>query len=132
MILQSGDFNPREPIYLQIVEKFRRAIARGELRPGEKVAGVRDLAGHLLVNPNTVQRAYQELERERLFVTRRGLGTFVSDSPHLAGPLRTRLAESATDWFLAEMRALGYSEQEAEAYLARTRRVKTSKGGGAG
>ncbi len=130
--MDSRDFNPRDPIYLQIVERFRRAIARGELRPGEKVPAVRELAGQLLVNPNTVQRSYQELEREGLFATRRGLGTFVSDSPDLAGPLRARLAESAVRLFLAEMKALGYSDQEAEAILAHAGRVRTSRGGGAG
>ncbi len=130
--MDSRDFNPREPIYLQIVERFRRAIARGQLRPGERVPAVRDIAGQLLVNPNTAQRAYQELEREGLFVTRRGLGTFVSDSPDLAEPLRTRLAEFAARGFLAEMKSLGYSDQEAEAFVTRVLRVRTSRGGGTG
>lgn len=66
------------PIYLQIVEEVRRAIAMGVYRPGEMLPSQRALALQLGVNPNTVQRAFDELEREGLAHARRGLGMFVT------------------------------------------------------
>ncbi|MEW6244926.1 MAG: GntR family transcriptional regulator [Bacillota bacterium] len=69
------------PIYLQIVEQMRQAAATGLLASGEQLPSVRELALSLTVNPNTVARAYQELERDGVIAVVRGVGTFVSDSP---------------------------------------------------
>ena len=68
-----------EPIYAQIVSQIGRAIAGGELAPGDKLPPVRRLAGELVVNPNTVARAYGLLERQGLVATKTGSGTFVTD-----------------------------------------------------
>jgi GntR family transcriptional regulator len=68
------------PIYTQIVEHIRRAVAAGVYRPGEAIPSQRVLARDLLVNPNTVQRAYEELEREGLVLARKGLGMFVTEN----------------------------------------------------
>jgi GntR family transcriptional regulator len=67
------------PIYLQIADEIRAAIAAGVFRPGEMLPSLRVLAGDLRVNPNTVQRAYDELEREGVVLPRRGVGLFVAD-----------------------------------------------------
>src|SRR5262245_11397098 len=67
------------PIYLQIVAEVRAAIDAGVYRPGEMLPSLRVLAVDLRVNPNTVQRAYDELEREGVVVVRRGVGLFVAD-----------------------------------------------------
>jgi len=69
------------PIYLQIVEQMRQAAATGLLASGEQLPSVRELALSLTINPNTVARAYQELERDGVITVVRGVGTFVSDSP---------------------------------------------------
>ncbi|MGX8238273.1 GntR family transcriptional regulator [Exiguobacterium sp. RIT452] len=69
------------PIYEQLVAQIIRAIARGLLRSGEQMPSVRELASNLLVNPNTVSRAYQELESRDFIVTMRGKGSFISDLP---------------------------------------------------
>ena len=66
------------PIYMQIMQKVREAIASGELAPGVRVASVRELAGAFAVNPNTMQRALNELEREGLLVSERTSGRFVT------------------------------------------------------
>jgi DNA-binding transcriptional regulator YhcF (GntR family) len=71
--------NTHEPIYLQIVAEVRKAISAGVYRPGEMIPSLRALAMDLQVNPNTVQRAYDELEREGVIVARRGVGLFVAD-----------------------------------------------------
>ena len=68
------------PVYEQIVDRLRYAIAAGRYAPGEQLPSVRQLAVDLLVNPNTVAKAYRELEREGLTFSRRGLGVFVSRS----------------------------------------------------
>jgi len=67
------------PIYLQIAEAIRGAVAAGTYRPGEALPSLRELAVTLGVNPNTVQRAYDELSREGIVEPRRGLGLFVAD-----------------------------------------------------
>ena len=74
------NINPNSPVpvYLQIADYIRRAVAAGVYRPGEAIPSVRALALDLTVNPNTVQRAFEELEREELIEGRKGLGMFVS------------------------------------------------------
>jgi GntR family transcriptional regulator len=72
------DPNSHVPIYLQIVAGIRAAIAAGVYRPGEMLPSLRTLAMELVVNPNTVQKAYDELEREGLIFSRRGAGIFVA------------------------------------------------------
>jgi len=67
------------PVYLQISQAIRRSIALGSLRGGEQVPSVREVAEMLTVNPNTVAKAYQLLEREGIVSTRKGIGTFVAD-----------------------------------------------------
>jgi GntR family transcriptional regulator len=73
------DPSSHEPIYLQIVAEVREAIAAGVYKPGEMLPSLRVLAIDLRVNPNTVQRAYDQLEREGAVVVKRGVGLFVAD-----------------------------------------------------
>jgi GntR family transcriptional regulator len=68
-----------EPIYVQIVEQISEAIAKGHLSPGDKLPAVRKLASELVINPNTVARAYTILEQSSLVTTKTGSGTFVAD-----------------------------------------------------
>lgn len=68
-----------EPIYVQVAEQISKAIARGELASGDKLPAVRKLASELVINPNTVARAYSRLEQAGLVTTKTGSGTFVSD-----------------------------------------------------
>ena len=74
----SIDPNSHVPIYQQIVDHVRRAVAAGVFRPGESIPSLRAMALELVVNPNTVQRAYELLEREGLIEARKGLGMFVT------------------------------------------------------
>jgi GntR family transcriptional regulator len=68
-----------EPIYLQVAEQISKAIAKGDLVSGDKLPAVRNLAAELVINPNTVARAYTQLEQAGLVVTKTGSGTFISD-----------------------------------------------------
>ena len=69
----------KDPIYAQIVDQVARAIANGQLSPGDRLPAVRTLAGELVINPNTAARAYTILEQQGLVHTRTGCGTFVAD-----------------------------------------------------
>ena len=82
------DYRDARPIYSQIIDRFREQIAAGILQPGEKMPSVRDLAAELAINPNTIQRAYRQLEAEGWIVSMQGKGSFVS------GELSIRQRES--------------------------------------
>src|SRR5690606_15388680 len=75
------DVDPRSdvPIYQQLVDGVKKAVARGILAPGDKLPSVRELAGRIAINPNTIAKAYQEMEREGIIETLRGRGTFVAE-----------------------------------------------------
>ena len=100
------------PIYLQIMNNVREAIAAGELAAGERVPSVRELAGEFEVNPNTMQRALNELEREGILLSERTSGRFVTKDAAIIGELREKMAREAADKFKREMEALGFSERE--------------------
>lgn len=105
------------PIYMQIMQKVREAIASGELAPGARVASVRELAGAFAVNPNTMQRALNELEREGLLVSERTSGRFVTKDSAQIDAMRRQLAEEAAAQFRREMQTLGFSEAEMLAFF---------------
>lgn len=71
------DLKSRKPIYEQVVDGFKRLIQTGAINPDERVPSVRDLAKSLLINPNTIQKAYRELENQGYFYTVLGQGSFV-------------------------------------------------------
>ena len=100
------------PIYVQIMNRAREAIAAGELKPGDKIASVRDLAADFEVNPNTMQRALTELEREGLLLSERTQGRYVASDAKAIGELRKDIARQAADSFRREMAALGFNEEE--------------------
>ena len=100
------------PIYVQIMNRVRESIVSGELAPGDRVASVRELAADFEVNPNTMQRALNELEREGLLVSERTAGRFVTTDRKLIAQLKREAAEEAADAFRREMQALGFSDEE--------------------
>jgi GntR family transcriptional regulator len=114
------DPTSRVPIYRQLMDQIRQAIARGRLRPRSRLPSVRVLSRELVVNPNTIARAYTELEREGVLNTRQGLGVFVAEpqADLSAGARRERLA-TALDHFLTEAVHLGYSSDEVMSAVAK-------------
>lgn len=107
------NFNGVAPIYIQIIEHIRLSIAVGEYKAGEKLLSVRELAAEAEVNPNTMQKALSELEREGLLYTQRTAGRFITEDEAAIANLREQLAVGQLDKFLAEMGRLGYSPGEA-------------------
>ncbi len=97
------------PIYRQIIDQVKNLVAAGRLKPGDEMPPIRALAQQLLINPNTVARAYRELEAQGVLVSRQGSGTVVADggSP-LARGERLRLLTAQVDRLLTEARHLGF------------------------
>jgi GntR family transcriptional regulator len=102
------------PFYRQIIDRVLMAIASGDLRPGQQLPTVRQLAIDLHVNPNTVSRAYRELEIRQVVTTQRGTGTFVAADPGIAedAAKRAELLEKFCDDTVAEAGRLGFSLKE--------------------
>lgn len=111
------NFNSPKPIYLQMVDEVKKALVRGELSPGDKIPSHKEQAQLSKVNPNTVQRAYQEMEREGLTETLRGQGTFIRNDPELLRHIRSEMAQAAVQQFLEEMSGLGIELGEVERLL---------------
>ena len=107
------EYDPMSPIWLQVVNRIKGAIATGAMIPGEKLPGGRDLAVQFSINPNTAARVYQELEREGLCETRRGLGTYVTGDAERITRLRTRMAADAAGRYLRDLKNLGLSRADA-------------------
>ena len=100
------------PIYMQIMNRIREAIASGELAAGDKVPSVREFASEFEVNPNTMQRALMELEREGILVSERAIGRSVTDDRSKIDAMRRESGSRATDTFIRQMTDLGFSEEE--------------------
>lgn len=108
------------PAYLQIVHQVRQALRLGLLGPGDQLPTVREVVAQVAINPNTVLKAYRELEMEGLVASRPGLGTFVLKS--LAGPSLASHAQLQADlrrWLVAA-RSAGLDEESIAALFTRT------------
>lgn len=106
------EFSPNIPIYIQVMEFIKKEIVAGHLSPGSKIPSVRELAGELQVNPNTIQRTFQELEREGIVETRRGMGRYVATEGEKIMELRKDMAKELLHAFINGMNNLGFSEEE--------------------
>ncbi|RMI31577.1 GntR family transcriptional regulator [Streptomyces triticirhizae] len=101
--------------YLQIVQQTKQALRLGLLEPGDQLPTAREVVEATAVNPNTVLKAYRELEREGLVEARRGLGTFVRKSPRTpAAATRAPFADELTDW-MRRARAAGLDREDVAA-----------------
>ncbi len=105
-------FDPAMPIYIQIMEDFKKKMIRGELKTGDKILSQREYAKLVKVNPNTVQRAYREMEMLNLVETLRGQGTFVSVTSAKLGEIKKEMAQDFLNTFISEMKDLNYSNEE--------------------
>jgi GntR family transcriptional regulator len=101
------------PIYLQLMEQVKHAVETGALRPGEQLPGIRPLAEELVINPNTVAKAYRELEHEGVIELRHGAGAFVSAN---AGPKKLtdklRAAQDIVSSAVERLHARGVTDEE--------------------
>ena len=99
------------PLYLQLMEQVKHAIETGALRPGDQLPTIRALAQELVMNPNTVVRAYRELEHEGIVELRHGLGVFVTDAVEERRKLM-RKAQSVVQTAVERLRTMGAASDE--------------------
>lgn len=114
-------FRADAPIYTQLCEHLTLAIVSGGYAPGERLPAVRELAVDAGVNPNTVQRALSELERDGLVYSQRTAGRFVTEDATLIERARQQLAEEQATAFLHAMEQLGYDRERTIALLEKMR-----------
>jgi GntR family transcriptional regulator len=99
------------PLYVQLMEQIKHAVETGALRPGDQIPTIRALAQELVMNSNTVVRAYRELEHEGIVELRHGLGAFISPSVSARGKVM-RQAQNIVESAIDRLQALGITEQE--------------------
>ncbi|AMC92572.1 GntR family transcriptional regulator [Erysipelothrix larvae] len=112
-------------IYQQIMDMFVLRIASGALSPGERIDSIRDLATQFKVNPNTVQKALNELERDGLLETDRTKGKFVTDDIEKIAQLKHKITLETVEEFVAKVRALKLDQDEVIEIYNRVREGKT-------
>lgn len=127
------DLSSGTPIYRQVVDQVRQAVVGGTLQPGDRLPSVRDLALELAVNPNTIAKAYQELERDGVIETPRGRGSFIADRD-LNLPLSERLGRLSVsvERLVAEAYHLDIPDERVEELVRHAleeARQRRSKGG---
>ena len=105
------------PIYVQLVERLQIQIVSGQSAPGQKLPSVRELAAVAAVNPNTMQKAFAELEGSGLVVTQSTSGRMVTEDSDLIRNTRKRMAIQKAEQFFSGMKELGFAKEEAMALL---------------
>lgn len=111
------ELNSDRPIYTQILEKIQMRIISGIYQPGERLPSVRDLAAEASVNPNTMQKAFTELERSGLIQTQRNSGRTVTEDTSMIKQVQTQVALSQVQSFFSTMMELGFNKEEILAFV---------------
>ncbi len=116
------DFRAKEPIYLQIARQVEQLVVKGDLKLGDQLPTVREMATELRINFNTVGRAYHVLDEAHLISTQRGRGTYIWEEPtdETMNQLKQKSLEELTRAYLQEISQLGYSLDDAMEALKRT------------
>jgi len=113
MSKMAWDLDADRPIYAQLVERIQMQIVSGQYPAGGKLPSVRELAAVAAVNPNTMQKAFAELERSGLIITQRTNGRTVTEDQQKIRDIKEALAQEHVNNFFTKMKELGYTEQEA-------------------
>jgi GntR family transcriptional regulator len=121
------NFDAAQPIYRQIIDDFKKKLIRGEWKNGDRIPSQREYAEMVRVNPNTVQRAYREMEAMHMVETVRGQGTFVSADQAMLDSIKQDMARSVLTYFVNEMNALGYKDSELTMLLEQYVQSKEAK-----
>ena len=112
------ELNSTEPIYTQIINRLQMDIVSGNYKPGEKLPSVREIAAEASVNPNTMQKAFAELERIGLVYTQRTNGRFITEDVDLILAQKKALAEKESKRYLTSMNHLGYDKAGAINFIS--------------
>ena len=118
MSITNNDFDSKQPIYQQIIDRMITQIASGDLKPGAKVASVRDLAAMYSVNPNTMQKSLAKLEEMGYLFTERTSGRFVTNDLSTIQKLKQHMPQKIIGGFVNEMTSIGVPLNKIEAYVS--------------
>ncbi|WP_227793380.1 GntR family transcriptional regulator [Paenibacillus guangzhouensis] len=126
-------FNNRDPVYLQVVRHFKEQIATGRLKAGQVIPSRRELGALLKINPNTAQKAYKEMEEQRLITTEGNSPSRITEEAEILRAIRSELIEGAVEAFVVSVRRIDVPVDEL-LELVRTKyveeRSRTSQEGG--
>lgn len=111
------EFDTSIPIYLQVIEQIKKDIVNGTLPIGSKLPSTRELASDKGINTNTVARIYKELEYLDIAYTKRGIGTFITESKDIYISIKNELSKKYVEQFIVNMYELGYSKSEVYALM---------------
>lgn len=111
------EFDNNLPIYVQLVEQLKILIISGRYQVGEKIPSVRELASKAKVNPNTMQKALQELESLKLIYTERTTGKYITTDKKVIENLKNEYAKNLTNKYFENMTTIGYSKEQTINYL---------------
>lgn len=98
--------NHREPVYVQVIRHFKEQMARGSFAPGQEIPSRRELANNLKINPNTVQRAYKEMEEQGLIYTEGNLPSRITKNEQVLHAVREELILQSVDTFITSIRSI--------------------------
>ena len=127
MVLQ-WKFNGNRPVYIQIQEQICGAILMGDFPPGSRIPPVREFASQAQVNPNTMQRALLELERQGLLISSGTLGRFVTDDPNILQAMRQEAYSSLIRSSAAQFKAMGLTMKQAAEMLLSLEKEEENNG----
>ncbi len=127
----SWNLNSDRPLFAQIVERIQLEIISGKYAPGERLPSVRELANEAAVNPNTMQKAFQELERMKelermnLVYSQRTSGRFITEDTAMIKDLKEHMAKEKIQEFLENMRQFGFKNEEILTLMSKTMKGDT-------
>lgn len=105
-------FNNRDPVYLQVVKYFKEEIATGKLASGQEIPSRRELAGLLQINPNTAQRAYKEMEEQKLITTEGNSPSRITTDGRILNSIREELIQEAVEVFVQSIKKIELPTEE--------------------
>jgi GntR family transcriptional regulator len=105
-------FNNRDPVYLQVVRYFKEELATGKLEPGQVIPSRREVAGLFKINPNTAQKAYKEMEEQKLIITEGNSPSRITTDGQVLSMIREELIRNAVDAFVASIRKINVPVDE--------------------
>lgn len=108
------------PIFLQLVERIQMDIISGHYKSGDKLPSVRELAAEAAVNPNTMQKAFSELERTGLVYSQRTSGRFITEDIKMIEELKSSIAKEKIEEFLENMKKIGFNNDEILTMMQKT------------
>jgi GntR family transcriptional regulator len=112
VVWMNSHFNNRDPVYMQVIRYFKEQIATGQLQPGQEIPSRRELASLMGINPNTAQRAYKEMEEQRLIHTERNFPSKITTDEAILSAVREELINEAIEAFISSVQSINLSLDE--------------------